>query len=178
MQPHIHAADPEHLLRLLPEAPRLWIVECKRQRLFRMEAGELLDSTPVSTSRYGFGDQPESLKTPLGLHRISSRIGSGAPPGQRFRHRQPWDRIPEPWTGGSGDAILTRILWLDGLVPGLNTHSRSRYIYIHGTHQEELLGKPASNGCIRMGNQVLANWFDALRDPLPLVWIGTMEQIP
>ena len=27
-----------------------------------------------------------------------------------------------------------------------------RFIYIHGTNEEELLGSPASHGCIRMSN--------------------------
>lgn len=47
------------------------------------------------------------------------------------------------------DFILTRILWLDGLEPH-NANTRSRYIYIHGTNDTELLGTPASHGCIRL----------------------------
>ena len=30
--------------------------------------------------------------------------------------------------------------------------SKSRYIYIHGTAEEGLIGKPASDGCVRMYN--------------------------
>jgi lipoprotein-anchoring transpeptidase ErfK/SrfK len=31
--------------------------------------------------------------------------------------------------------------------------SMQRFIYIHGTNEENLLGSPASHGCIRMANQ-------------------------
>ena len=31
-----------------------------------------------------------------------------------------------------------------------NANTRSRYIYIHGTNDTELLGTPASHGCIRL----------------------------
>ena len=54
------------------------------------------------------------------------------------------------------DVITTRILWLDGLEIGKNkggnVDSKSRYIYIHGTAEEGLIGEPASLGCIRMKN--------------------------
>ena len=47
-------------------------------------------------------------------------------------------------------------MWLDGQEEGLNRglgiDSFDRYIYIHGTHEEGLLGQPASKGCIRMFN--------------------------
>ena len=48
--------------------------------------------------------------------------------------------------------MLTRILRLHGLDPE-NANSMERYIYIHGTNHEDLLGQPASCGCIRMGNK-------------------------
>ena len=35
---------------------------------------------------------------------------------------------------------------------GKGIDSRNRYIYIHGTHEEGLIGKKASHGCIRMLN--------------------------
>ena len=49
------------------------------------------------------------------------------------------------------DLVLSRILWLGGLdLENANTYDR--YIYIHGTNQEELIGQPASHGCVRMRN--------------------------
>jgi len=64
------------------------------------------------------------------------------------------------------DWILTRILWLGGLQPGFNrygnTDSTWRYIYIHGTADEQALGSPQSHGCIRMHNHDLIALFDRL----------------
>ena len=55
------------------------------------------------------------------------------------------------------DFVLTRVMWLDGMEPGVNRgrgiDSHDRFIYIHGTNQEHLLGRPASHGCIRMSNR-------------------------
>ena len=36
---------------------------------------------------------------------------------------------------------------------GEGCDSYSRGIFIHGTHEEGLLGKPASKGCVRMANK-------------------------
>jgi hypothetical protein len=44
---------------------------------------------------------------------------------------------------------MTRIIWLRGLELA-NSHAFPRCIYIHGTNEEKLLGRPASFGCIRM----------------------------
>ena len=35
-----------------------------------------------------------------------------------------------------------------------------RFIYIHGTHDEENIGRPVSHGCIRMKNKDVINLFD------------------
>jgi len=47
------------------------------------------------------------------------------------------------------DPIVTRILWLRGH-EAQNANAFGRYIYIHGTPEERLIGTPASYGCIRM----------------------------
>ena len=62
------------------------------------------------------------------------------------------------------DWILTRILWLEGCELGRNSRgrvdTRSRYIYIHGTHDEDAIGTPVSHGCIRMNNLDMLELFD------------------
>lgn len=62
------------------------------------------------------------------------------------------------------DLITTRILRLRGLEKGINkgegVDSHKRYIYIHGTPQEWLIGKPASHGCIRMLNKDVIRLFN------------------
>jgi len=64
-----------------------------------------------------------------------------------------WKLTPELFDANA-DLILTRILWLDG-VEVENSNTKSRYIYIHGTNQESLIGKQGSWGCIRMNEQDL-----------------------
>jgi lipoprotein-anchoring transpeptidase ErfK/SrfK len=55
------------------------------------------------------------------------------------------------------DVITSRIMWLEGMEPGRNqggyVDTYNRYIYIHGTSEEDRIGTPASIGCIRMLNR-------------------------
>jgi hypothetical protein len=125
-----------------------------------------------STSRFGIGQVKGSNRTPLGLHRIVEKIGGGWPVGTVFKSRQV---VGYTWKGFPNATITTRILWLEGLEPGLNrggdVDSHARYIYIHGTGDETTLGRPASYGCIHLA----ANDLIPLYDKLPigtLVWIG------
>lgn len=122
---------------------------------------------PVSTSRFGLGVAPDSNFTPLGRFRIVQKIGHGAPKQTIFRSR----RVVGTWDGGTApeDYVLTRILWMDGMEPE-NANTFSRYIYIHGTNQEDLIGQPASHGCIRLTNASVVELFD-------LVEIGTEVEI-
>jgi lipoprotein-anchoring transpeptidase ErfK/SrfK len=54
-------------------------------------------------------------------------------------------------------------MWLTGLTEGFNkggnVDSFARYIYIHGTHEEGLIGQKASHGCIRMLNHDVLELF-------------------
>ena len=69
--------------------------------------------------------------------------------------------------GGDEDLVLTRILWLAGL-EGDNANTKERYIYIHGTNQEAMLGTPASHGCVRMSNADVAECFDQITEGAPV----------
>lgn len=121
----------------------------------------------ISTSKFGIGSTENSNKTPLGWHRVNERIGHGKPAGAVFSSRRftgkviPHTELNNP---NSEDMVLTRILWLEGLEPGKNSgngiDSHSRCIYIHGTNQEQLLGQPASHGCIRMSNEDVIELFE------------------
>ena len=73
-----------------------------------------------------------------------------------FKSRLPTGEIASQ--GGEEDLILTRILWLAGLDEA-NANTKERYIYIHGTNQENLLGTPASHGCVRMCTSDIAEFF-------------------
>ena len=66
------------------------------------------------------------------------------------------------------DWILTRIIWLSGLEDGLNkgneVDTKSRFIYIHGSPDSTILGKPGSAGCVRMHNEDVVDLFDRIEE--------------
>lgn len=123
---------------------------------------------PVSTSKFGLGDNFRSNQTPVGLLRIRKKIGSGAPSGAVFKSRRPTGEVLPPDAPGR-DPIVTRILWLDGMETG-NRNAYDRYIYIHGTPEERNIGIPASFGCIRMRSHDVIELYD-------LVGVGARVQI-
>ncbi|GIV32849.1 MAG: hypothetical protein KatS3mg031_0384 [Chitinophagales bacterium] len=144
----------------------LW-VSVDRQMLYVLQGDSVVNSYPVSTSKLGTGNRSGSGKTPLGVHRIASKIGEGAPLNTIFIGRKNSAKLAMPLTEPidmEEDWVTTRILWLDGLEPGINKgegiDSRTRYIYIHGTPEEGLIGTPASHGCVRMRNHDVAELFE------------------
>jgi lipoprotein-anchoring transpeptidase ErfK/SrfK len=122
---------------------------------------------PVSTALNGAGEKNGSGCTPRGWHRIRARIGEGCPVNSVFRGRRPTGEIysaalreAEP----QRDWILSRILWLSGLEPGKNrmgqVDTMRRFIYIHGTPDEEPMGVARSHGCVRMRNDDIITLFE------------------
>ena len=136
------------------------------------EAGALLRSFPISTSKFGLGFEPGSQKTPTGRLRVASKWGEGAPLGEIFVARVATGRIGH--AEDQTDHVQTRILWLEGLDPE-NANTHSRYIYIHGTNGEHLLGTPASHGCVRMGNLDVVELFNLVEPGTPVFIIETHE---
>ena len=134
------------------------IVSVKDQQLVLKKNGKMEAHYPVSTSRFGIGDRFGSFATPLGKFFVRMKIGSGQPLGEVFHSRTPTGEVLKPNAPGR-DPIVTRILWLEGAEPG-NRNAFHRGIYIHGTPQEKLLGRPASYGCIRMRSVDVAALFD------------------
>lgn len=130
------------------------------------------ESYVISTSRFGLGQQKDSRRTPLGLHRVAEKFGDDLPPGAIFKGRKVVGQIAKDKQHAD---IAHRILWLDGLEPGLNrgneVDSYLRYIYIHGVGDESTLGQPASQGCIHMAADDLLPLYDRLEID-SLVWIG------
>jgi lipoprotein-anchoring transpeptidase ErfK/SrfK len=141
-------------------------VSVTRQTLTLSGSGSGEREYPISTSRFGLGTEPGSGRTPLGRFEISKKIGDGAPLGAVFKSRVPTGEIGTP--ENPEDLIQTRILWLHGLDPG-NANTLSRYIYIHGTNHEELIGTPASHGCIRMRNADVVELYDLLPERTPVL---------
>ena len=141
-------------------------VDVATQTASLVQNGETLKIWPVSTSRFGLGFEPGSFKTPTGRFAVTEKIGAGAPLWAEFKSRQPTGRLAEP--GGESDGVLTRILWLEGLDPE-NANTRERYIYFHGTNREDLVGTPASHGCVRLRNEDMVELFDLVPEGTPVV---------
>ena len=136
------------------------VVSVPDQTLALVDKGVVTARFPVSTSKFGLGDRPNSYATPLGSMEIASKIGANAPMGTVFKSRRPTGEILPPNARGR-DPIVTRILWLRGLEKG-NARAHSRNIYIHGTPVEKLVGRPVSYGCIRMRSRDVASLFGAV----------------
>lgn len=143
------------------------VVEVSHQKMHLIRGGQLLKSYTISTAEAGIGSITNSDKTPPGTHRIKEKIGNNHRIGAVFKGRQfkgYYSPIYTDQTDLSEDLITTRIMWLDGQEFGVNRagniDSHSRYIYIHGTPEEGLLGRPTSKGCIRMANQEIIDLFN------------------
>jgi lipoprotein-anchoring transpeptidase ErfK/SrfK len=148
-------------------------VDISEQRLYLIENSLVKASYPISTSKYGEGSIENSFKTPLGKHSIKEMIGDEAEINTIFTSRVNTKRsatIIDQFQDTDNDYVTSRIMWLDGEEDGLNkggnVDSFRRYIYIHGTHEEGLIGTKASHGCIRMFNYDVIELFN-------LVNIGT-----
>lgn len=157
--------------RGLPHDGLLLVVSVDTQSITVVDAGGVKGQFAVSTAAAGAGNRQDSERTPLGWHRVETRIGGDEPPGRVFVSRVAQEQrlAPHEWRNpSSGDYVLTRILWLRGLEPGVNAgpgiDSYARYIYLHGTNQEQLLGQPASHGCIRLSNRDVMELFDWVAD--------------
>jgi L,D-transpeptidase catalytic domain len=149
------------------------VVSIAEQTVSLFKKSEFVREFPCSTSRFGIGQTKGSNCTPLGLHCIVEKIGADEPAGTVFKARKAIGHTSQP---GFADAkITTRILWLEGLEPGLNrggnVDSHARYIYIHGTADQASIGKPTSCGCIHLADADLIPLFDLLPSGT-LVWIA------
>ena len=136
------------------------------QKLRLFEGDTLVAEYVVSSAANGIGFEEGSYCTPTGRFEVSEKIGDGEALGTIFKSRKPmgvWDGTPS-----DDDMILSRILRLNGL-DAQNANSMERYIYIHGTNHETLLGEPASHGCIRMANADIVELFDRIELGAPLL---------
>ena len=145
------------------------VVNPEKQELYVVQNNKIIKIYPVSTSKNGVGTQKGSERTPWGTHRIKEKIGDGAPEGAVFVAREQTDRVIDIIKNPidtSEDVVTTRIMWLQGEEPNINkgegVDSHARYIYIHGTQEEGLIGSPASHGCIRMKNKDVVELFDSV----------------
>lgn len=145
------------------------------QQFLVYENKRLIRDYLISTAKNGAGELYGSEKTPRGKHIIRAKIGANCPVNTVFISRRPTGEIytPELKKLNPGrDWILTRILWLSGLEVGKNrlgqVDTMRRYVYVHGTGDDVVLGTPGSRGCIRMRNSDLIELYDfiPLRTPV------------
>jgi lipoprotein-anchoring transpeptidase ErfK/SrfK len=142
------------------DGPSRVIISVKDQKLMVMGNGARLATYPVSTSKFGLGDDWGRMTTPLGFLQVAEKIGDDAPLGAVFRNRRFTGEILKRNAKGR-DPVITRIIWLRGLEAS-NAHAFSRCIYIHGTPEEKTIGRPASYGCIRMKSRDVAKLYAQL----------------
>ena len=138
------------------------------QTLALCDSHRVVKQWPCSTSKFGIGFREGSNCTPLGAFRVVEKHGAGATLHTIFKARVPvgeWS--PAHKTGD--DLILARILWLEG-IEERNANTQSRYIYIHGTNDEQTIGQRGSHGCVRMRNADVVELFDIVAAGTP-VWI-------
>lgn len=159
-------------LRLQQRVAKLIHVSIPEQTLSLYNLGLLAARYPVSTAANGAGCNHHSGCTPYGWHAIKSCIGEGQTIATVFKGREVTGVAETLCDDSSDDLITSRILWLTGLEDGINlgadVDSYSRYIYIHGTAQEHLIGKPVSHGCVRMRNRDVIELFDQVAEDTPV----------
>lgn len=143
------------------------IIDLPSQVMYLISGQEQLATYPISSAKAGFGERKDSHQTPRGKHIIRAKIGDKAPLNSVFVGRRPTGEIYSPTLAEQypdRDWILTRILWLSGLEPGVNrlgeVDTMQRYIYIHGTPDDIPLSVPLSHGCIRMHGRDVIDLFD------------------
>ena len=131
------------------------VISVKRQTMTVLQNSGRKAEFPISTSKFGVGDQRRSYRTPLGAFHIERKVGANLPAGAVFKGLHFTGEVVAANSPGR-DPIVTRVLCLGGGSAG------SRAIYIHGTPQERAIGRPASYGCIRMRSRDVIALFDSV----------------
>ena len=145
-----------------------WIyISANDAKLYLIKDRKIIKSYPISIAKNGLGNVMNSNQTPTGLHEIKKMIGKDLPINTIIKGGISTGKIAqvisEPISVNT-DLVTTRVMWLSGLESGINkggkVDSYNRFIYIHGTPEEGLIGSPASHGCIRMYNKDVIELFN------------------
>ena len=149
--------------------PRININIGKQELDLIDDSSSLIKRYAISTAKNGVGEVNGSYCTPRGRHVIRAKIGAGEAANTVFVERRPTGEVysadlAQRFPGR--DWILTRILWLSGCEPGRNrlgnVDTMRRAIYIHGSPDTAVMGKPGSHGCVRMRNSDIVELFDLI----------------
>ncbi len=142
-------------------------VNIQQQKLWLKDEDLILETFQVSTAKNGAGEINNSECTPRGEHEVAEMIGADQEMNTVFVGRMLTGEI---YTSElrkkcpQRDWILTRIIWLAGCEQERNqggeVDTHARYIYIHGSPDDVVMGEPGSHGCVRMRNKDIIRLFD------------------
>ena len=134
------------------------LVSIRDQRLALLQDDKQIRTFVISTAVRGVGELIGSDATPRGIHSIADKVGAGEPVGMVFDSLKPTGEIVQV-NAPNRSPIITRVLPLQGL-EATNRTTLERNIYIHGSPVENLLGVPASGGCIRVSSADILELYD------------------
>ena len=142
-------------------------INISKQTLSLFKGNDVVKQYTISTAKNGPGELMDSECTPRGEHIIREKFGTGCEVNMVFVSREPTGELYHPGLRQQfpdRDWILTRILWLSGCETGKNkggsVDSYDRYIYIHGSPDDLVMGSPGSRGCVRMRNNDIIELFE------------------
>ena len=159
--------------RYFPNSREQVIIDGKKQILYLIKEEEksfrFMESYFVSTSKRGFGNKIDSYKTPLGLHKISYKIGDNAIFGAIFKNWKNTGRVSKiSKSKRQGlENITSRIMVLESCEKR-NDNTNFRGIHIHGTSEEGLIGTPQSHGCVRINNNNIIELYSSVKIGTPV----------
>lgn len=148
-------------------------ITLRDQKLTLFQGGRKVKDYDISSSKFGIGTKTGSHRTPTGIHAVAKKVGEGQPSGMVFKACHPTGEVI-PVDAYGRDPVVTRIIQIAGL-ENPNSNSFHRRIYIHGTPEERLIGKPASYGCIRMRSSDVVDLFSRVHRGMPVA-IETCSQ--
>src|SRR5260221_14650311 len=91
------------------------VVNVADQILSLFDEGKFVKKFPCSTSHFGIGQTEGSNCTPLGLHRITEKIGAGEPAGTVFKTRPSLGHTSQPEFTNAKNTTPTP--WLERVGP-------------------------------------------------------------
>ncbi len=148
-------------------------ITLRDQKLTLFQGGRKVKDYDISSSKFGIGTKTGSHRTPTGIHAVAKKVGEGQPSGMVFKACRPTGEVI-PIDAYGRDPVVTRIIQIAGL-ENPNSNSFHRRIYIHGTPEERLIGRPASYGCIRMRSSDVVDLFSRVHRGMPVA-IETCSQ--
>ncbi len=95
--PHINAFKPilYDLQRRFPRESKTQfiVISTREQKLYLIEELQVTESYLISTAKAGLGNTDGSYKTPLGVHKVSEKVGKDASLGRVFIGRKKTKKI-------------------------------------------------------------------------------------